>query len=170
MRDIKGKSLSTMLVIVTQRFEGKFDRGGHPYVLHCLKVMHYLRTEDEELMCVGLGHDLLEDTFESIEEGVKFLRYKGFSERVINGIVCMTRIPGETEEEYEARVMSNPDSIQCKLCDLRHNSDIRRLKGVREKDIARMVKYHNFYLKLKALTNPLAQLPEATAQPDEVAA
>jgi len=32
--------------------------------------------------------------------------------------------------------------------DLRHNSDIRRLKGITEKDIARMVKYHTFYMEI----------------------
>ena len=32
----------------------------------------------------------------------------------------------------------------------RHNSDIRRLKGVTEKDVARMVRYHEFYLELVA--------------------
>jgi hypothetical protein len=37
-----------------------------------------------------------------------------------------------------------------KMEDLRHNSDIRRLKGVRPKDIERMVRYHEFYLDLKA--------------------
>jgi len=36
-----------------------------------------------------------------------------------------------------------------KMADLRHNSDIRRLKGVSEKDIARIAKYHKFFLELK---------------------
>jgi len=39
--------------------------------------------------------------------------------------------------------------MRVKLCDLRHNSDIRRLKGVRPKDIERVVKYHNMYLAIK---------------------
>ena len=45
--------------------------------------------------------------------------------------------------------MSNRDSVIVKMADLRHNSDIRRLKGVTEKDIQRMVKYMNFYQELK---------------------
>jgi len=50
-------------------------------------------------------------------------------------------------------VMSNQDAIKVKMADLRHNSDIRRLKGVTEKDIARVAKYHQFYLELQNLQN-----------------
>jgi hypothetical protein len=37
------------------------------------------------------------------------------------------------------------------MADLRHNSDIRRLKGITEKDIARIEKYMKFYNELKEL-------------------
>lgn len=40
--------------------------------------------------------------------------------------------------------------LRVKMADLRHNTDIRRLKGVTEKDIARMAKYHQFYMEIKA--------------------
>jgi hypothetical protein len=40
--------------------------------------------------------------------------------------------------------------MKVKMADLRHNTDIRRLKGVTEKDITRMAKYHTFYMELKA--------------------
>lgn len=142
--------LSRMLAIVAHRHEGQFDRGGAPYVLHPLKVMHYLRSDDEELQCIALGHDLVEDTFETIEEGVAFLRAEEFSERVIQGILALTKIEGEAYEAYKARVKANLDAVCVKMADLRHNSDIRRLKGVRPKDIERVVRYHEFYLELKA--------------------
>ena len=150
---MKGKQLSRMLVIATQRHEGQFDKGGVPYILHPLKVMHYVRSDDE-VQCIALGHDLVEDTFPNVAEGVAFLRYHGFSERVIAGIVALTKVPGESFEAYKERVKANPDAVQVKMADLRHNSDIRRLKGVREKDIARIVKYHQFYLELKTTICP----------------
>jgi len=142
----KGEGLNKMLVLVTTEFDGIFDKGGMPYVLHCLKVMHYLKTDDEELQQIALGHDLVED-----RKNITYvlLKEKGFSERVINGIRCLTKVPGESEEEYLAKVMSNVDAVRVKLCDLRHNSDIRRLKGITQKDIARMEKYHKMYLALK---------------------
>jgi hypothetical protein len=40
-----------------------------------------------------------------------------------------------------------------KSADLRHNTDIRRLKGVTEKDIERVAKYHKFYLEIQARLN-----------------
>lgn len=144
----KGYYLSKMLALATTRHEGQFDKGGSPYILHPLKVMHYLKSEDEELQCIALGHDLLEDTFKDVSEGVSRLTYEGFSERIIKGILDLTKVPGEPYEAYKEKVKSNPDSIRVKLADLRHNSDIRRLKGVREKDIQRIAKYHEFYQEL----------------------
>lgn len=143
----KGEMLNKMLVLATNRHAGQFDKGGNPYILHPLKVMYYLKSDDEELQCIALAHDLVEDTDTTFTE----LRELGFSERVIAGIDAVTKRRGETYEEYKARVKANPDAVDVKMCDLRHNSDIRRLKGVTEKDIARAAKYHAFYLELKML-------------------
>ena len=144
----RGESLNKMLVLVTTEFDGIFDKGGVPYVLHCLKVMHYLKSDDEELCCIALGHDLVEDR-KNITYA--FLREMGFSERIIAGIAAVTKIPGESPDEYLAKIKANPDAIRVKLADLRHNSDIRRLKGISEKDIKRIEKYHKMYLELKEL-------------------
>lgn len=142
----KGEMLGRMIVIATNAHAGQFDKGGAPYILHPLRVMSFLKTDDEELQCIAVGHDVIEDTSVTYQD----LREAGISERVIAGIAALTKNPGETLGEYKARVMANPDAMQVKLCDLRHNSDIRRLKGVTEKDIARMSKYHTFYLEIQA--------------------
>jgi (p)ppGpp synthase/HD superfamily hydrolase len=142
----RGEMLDRMLVIATNAHAGQFDRGGAPYILHPLRVMSFLKTDDEELQCIALGHDVIEDT----KVTYKDLYDSGISERVISGIRALTKVPGETLDEYKARVFANSDAMQVKLCDLRHNTDIRRLKGVTEKDIARMAKYHTFYLEIQA--------------------
>jgi (p)ppGpp synthase/HD superfamily hydrolase len=143
----KGEMLSAMLVLATNTHNGQFDKGGVPYILHPLKVMHYLKSDDEELMCIALGHDLVEDHGKVVT--YHLLREMGFTERVIDGIRCLTKVPGETYEEYKAKVKSNIDAIRVKMADLRHNTDIRRLKGTTEKDIKRTIQYHNFYMELK---------------------
>lgn len=148
---MKGKQLSKMLLLATVRHEGQFDKAGLPYILHPLKVMHYLKSDDEELQCIALGHDLIEDTFKHFADGVGALRYNGFSDRVIQGILALTKIPGESHDGYKTKVKANPDAVLVKMADLRHNSDIRRLKGVTPKDIERTVSYHNFYMELKDL-------------------
>lgn len=143
---MKGEMLSMMISLATDRHARQLDKGGRPYILHPLTVMHRLRTDDEELQCIALGHDLLEDTKTTVQE----LDALGFSNRVIVGILRLTKEENETEEGYRQKVKSNQDAIRVKMEDLRHNSDIRRLKGVRSKDIERMVRYQEFYLELKA--------------------
>lgn len=142
----KGRMLDKMLVLVTNAHAGQFDKGGNPYILHPLSVMYYLKTDDEELMCIALGHDVVEDTNVTYKD----LRDAGISERVMDGIRALTKVPGQTYDEYKEMVFSNLDAMRVKMADLRHNTDIRRLKGVTEKDIARMVKYQVFYTEIKA--------------------
>lgn len=137
--------LNIAIRIAAVAHAGQFDKGGNPYILHPLKVMHYLKSDDEELMAIAVLHDVVEDTAITYA----YLREQGLSERVIDGVRDVTKVPGETPEEYQARVMRNIDSIRVKMEDLRHNSDIRRLKGVTEKDIARVVVYQKFYTELK---------------------
>lgn len=141
--------LNQMLVLVANKFDGKFDKGGNPYILHCLAVMHKLRTEDEELQCIALGHDLVEDTDVTYAQ----LLDLGFSTRVVSGIRAMTKHTGQSYEEYKLAVKSNPDAVKVKMQDLLHNSDLRRLKGVQEKDVQRAIKYMNFYQELKEISN-----------------
>lgn len=140
----KGDMLGKMLVLTTTAHAGQTDRGGTPYILHCLKVMHYLKTDDEELQCIALGHDVVEDTDVTFED----LKVMGFSTRVVDGICAMTKVDGASYDDYKLQVFLNKDAMRVKLCDLRHNTDIRRLKGITEKDIARMSKYHQFYVEI----------------------
>lgn len=141
----KGMMLANMLLIATNAHAGQFDKGGKPYILHPLKVMHYLKTEDEELQCIALGHDLIEDTDVTYSE----LIGAGMSARVIEGIRALTKMRGESYLEYKQRVLQNRDAMLVKLCDLRHNTDIRRLKGITDKDVARIAKYHEFWVEIQ---------------------
>lgn len=140
--------LETAIRLAMEAHEGQFDKGGHPYILHPLKVMHYLKTDDVELMAIAVLHDAIEDNKKFT---YRRLREEGMSDRVINGVRALTKIAGETHDEYKQRVAANKDAVKVKKCDLRHNSDIRRLKGITEKDIARTAGYHIFYMELDAL-------------------
>ncbi len=139
--------LSQMLSLATTAHAGQFDKGGKPYILHPLKVMHYLQSDDEELQCIALGHDLIEDTWVTEQ----MLYANGMSTRVVEGIVALTKVEGQSFAEYKDKVKSNPDAVRVKMCDLRHNTDVRRLKGLTEKDFERMQRYSVFYSELKAI-------------------
>jgi GTP diphosphokinase / guanosine-3',5'-bis(diphosphate) 3'-diphosphatase len=145
----KGELLGKVLVLATNAHAGQFDRGKNPYILHPLKVMHYLKTDDEELQCMALLHDVIEDT----KTTWKDLEDIGCTERVLNAVRALTKMPGQSYDEYKENVFANEDAMRVKLCDLRHNTDIRRLKGITEKDIERIAKYNSFYLEILARLN-----------------
>lgn len=139
--------LATAIALAAEKHKDMFDKGGMPYILHPLKVMHYLKTDDIELMCVAVLHDVVEDC----DVTYKDLMNYGMSVRVVNAIACLTKVPGEDHEMYLAKIKGNDDAIRVKLCDLRHNMDARRLKGISDKDSKRMDKYCKMYYELKDL-------------------
>lgn len=146
------EQLSMAIAFATEKHFGQFDRAGLPYILHPLKVMHYLKTDDLELMCIGALHDVAEDCYDGdYARCWSEMRAMGFSERVILGVCGMSKVPGETEEEKLSRICNNPDVIKCKKCDLRHNMDPRRMKGVSEKDRVRNDAYSKLYWAIKDL-------------------
>lgn len=139
-------SLDSLLQLAVNAHHGQRDKVGKPYILHPLKVMHYLKSDDWELCAIALLHDVIEDTKTTYKE----LREAGATDRIVEGVRCLTKLPGETLEEYVEKVCSNVDAMEVKLCDLRHNTDIRRLKGLTEKDFARLQKYQTMYATIKA--------------------
>lgn len=149
----KGQLLGKFLVFATNAHDGQFDKAGQPYILHVLQVLNGVSSLDEETQCIAVGHDLLEDTKTTIED----LAELGASSRIIQGILALTKQNGESYNTYKRKVLSNKDAMLVKQSDLRHNSDITRLKGITEKDIARMGKYMSFYTEIeRELTNILA--------------
>lgn len=140
------QQLATMIMLAATSHEKQFDKGGRPYVLHVLKVMHYLKDkDDDELNCIAVGHDLIEDTPVTAGSLIQL----GMSSRVIGGIVRLTKVDGQSPEEYLRGILESYDACRVKLADLRHNTDIRRLKGLREKDLKRMQKYHKMHMQIK---------------------
>ena len=140
----RGELLGKVITFATNAHAGQFDRGGKPYILHPLAVMYLLNSDDEELNCIALLHDVVEDTKTTWQD----LKDIGCTDRIIDALAALTKMPGQTYEQYKQGVFDNADAMQVKKADLQHNSDIRRLKGITEKDIARTAKYHAFYLEI----------------------
>lgn len=141
-----GDLLGSAIHTAVDNHRGQTDKGGRPYFLHVMAVMLMVTEfEDEELECIAILHDTIEDTALTYT----MMKDLGFTSRVIEGVRAMTKQRGQTYDEYKKQVMANPDAIVVKMADLRHNSDITRLKGVTEKDLERVVKYCQFYSELK---------------------
>lgn len=139
------QQLALAIKLASEGHLDQVDKGGKPYILHPIKVMHYLKTDDTELMAIGVMHDLVEDCDVTFDD----LREHGFSDRVIEGVRLLTKEEGVSDVEYIAAIKMSVDATRVKLADLRHNSDVRRLKGMTDKDLLRMRKYHGMFLELE---------------------
>ncbi len=137
--------LATAIRIAAQVHEHQKDKGGSAYILHPMRVMMRLRTTDEELMSIAILHDVVEDSSWTDE----MLKDAGMSDRVITALGFLTKQPNDTYEMYIQRMVFNRDAMIVKLQDLKDNSDISRMKGLREKDFERLVKYNKAYAFLE---------------------
>ena len=138
-------TLAKMHAIVAVAFKDKHDKGGRPYIEHCLRVMEAGRIHGDEVMAAFLAHDLLEDCPEWTPER---LREEGFSNMTIRIIVTMTHMKDEPYDEYIKRIALEKFPTIGKRADLRDNMDVTRLKGLRRKDFERIEKYARSYTYL----------------------
>lgn len=142
----KGAFLEMALKVMVEAHIGQLDRGGAPYCLHPITVMNYLNTTDEQLQCVALLHDVVEDSGFSLA----VLGRLGFTPRIIDAVDALTKKPGQDYTDYRRAVMSNRDAMQVKMCDLRHNMDLSRLQSASRRDIERKERYLEFYREIEA--------------------
>lgn len=136
--------LGTAISIAASGHRNQVDKGGNAYILHPIRMMMRLRTDDDELMAIAILHDCKEDC--GITDDM--LREAGMTERVIDGVDALTKRDGESYDAFIKRCALNPDARLVKREDLRDNSDITRLKGLRQKDFERLEKYSRAFVYL----------------------
>lgn len=141
--DLKQQLAYAIKLAATEHY-GQFDKGGQPYILHCLKVMHYLKDYSVEVQIAGVLHDIVEDTDITLD----FLSDQGINALSLEIIDRMTKKSGQTPEEYVGGILKHYQTCLVKRADLRHNTDVRRLKGLEDKDLLRMRKYHGMFVKI----------------------
>lgn len=141
--------LAKAILIATQAHDGQYDKGGNPYILHPLTVMYNMRQQgfDVETQCIAALHDVVEDTDWTLEK----LAAAGMSEPVIEGLRLMCHAPDEDYFQYIEKMQHNIRTLRVKKGDIEHNFDIRRLKGLRQKDFARLEKYSKAYILIQQL-------------------
>lgn len=142
-----GTMLGRAVALAAAVHEQQTDRGGHAYILHPLRMMMRLRTRDTELMCIAVLHDVIEDSDGAIT--VERLREEGYSDRVLAALQLLTHDKTVPYDAYVRGIATNRDAIRVKLEDLRDNSDITRLKGLRQKDFERVERYNRAFVFLE---------------------
>lgn len=140
--------LAKAIALASKVFENRLDKGGQPYILHCIRVMLAVAPNPIRMQ-VGILHDVVEDTKEDPEPITLADLYKmGFEERVVTAVGILTHDKSIPYLDYIKPIALNEDALPVKLADLQDNSNITRLKGIGKKDLDRMEKYHKAYLYL----------------------
>ncbi len=142
-------NLGIAYALAAEVFKDKTDKSGRPYFEHCLYVASKMDTDEEKI--IALLHDVPEDTKDTPNPITsQTLRDIGFSEEIIRNVDILTHQP---EDDYESvyirRIAKYPKAKKVKLVDLEHNSQVTRLKGLRQKDFMRLEKYLRSYVYLK---------------------
>lgn len=107
------------------------DKVGEPYILHPIRVMLTVSSLPER--CVAVLHDVLEDTSCTEQE----LR-ENFTNEIVNAVVAITKVEGETYQEYLKKVKANPIARTVKIADVRDNASPIRLYKLDPKTVQRL--------------------------------
>ncbi len=128
--------------IAKKAHAGQVDKAGVDYIQHPLYVASQVNTEQEK--AVALLHDVIEDSDITAAD----LFASGLSNEVVTAVQILTKKKGQSYQEYLGKVKSNNLARVVKLADLKHNSDLSRLKSVTNTDYERVKKYKNaiYYL------------------------
>ena len=131
------------LEIALKAYAGQTDKAGKTYILHPLRLMAQMETEEE--MCVALLHDVIEDSEFTAED----LLDEGIPAHIVNAVQYLTKNKGENYDDFIDRVLENKCAAKIKLADIEDNINILRLNTVTEKDLERIAKYHRAWHKIK---------------------
>ena len=135
MNTSKQPMLELALSIATEAHNGQCDTAGVDYIEHPIYVASQVDTEEEK--AVALLHDVIEDSPFTAEE----LLLAGLPETVVAAVQILSKKKGQDYQTYLENVKSNPLARVVKLADLKHNSDLSRLRSVTDNDLERLEKY-----------------------------
>ena len=110
------------------------DKAGRCYIFHPINVA--LGVNGVRAKTVALLHDVLEDSDLCSIKDFSFL-----DEEQMETILLLTHSANEEYFNYINKVKTNKIALAVKLADLRHNSNLKRLKTITERDINRRNKY-----------------------------
>lgn len=135
-------NLGIAIAIAAKGFERVVDKSGRPYILHCLRVMEEMDSDDEKM--VAVLHDTVEDGVCTVDDLIGL----NFSSEVVLAVVRLTHKKEVSYEDYIKSISHDKIATKVKKADLKDNSDITRLKGLTKKDFDRIEKYHKAFTYL----------------------
>ncbi len=130
------------LEIALTAYSGKKDKAGKPYILHPIRLMTRMKTDEE--MAAALLHDVIEDS----EISEKDLINNSIPPKVVDAVSSLTRLKNERYENFINRILNNPLACKIKKADIEDNLNILRLKSLNDEDLKRVARYHRAWVKL----------------------
>lgn len=118
---------------------GQVDKGGVDYINHPLTVASSVG-DDISAIIVALLHDTVEDTEKTFDELQTEIPLTAEELQALKLLTHDKKIP---YFEYVAQIKANELAAKVKVADLKHNSDLSRLKNPTVKDLERVKKYHH---------------------------
>ena len=122
--------LERALALAVEAHEGHQNSVGGPYILHPLRVMARVETDDERV--VAILHDAVENGSDRMT--LARLREEGIPEEIVVAVDCLTRRDGEAYDAFVERLAPNALARRVKLADLADNLDLLRLPQVTRDD------------------------------------
>jgi (p)ppGpp synthase/HD superfamily hydrolase len=128
-------TLEDAIAAAAKLHRGQRDKAGAVYVLHPLRVMMAVETEQAQILAVL--HDTVEDAgWEALRQHVGAL-----PSWLEEGLDALSRRSGETYDDFIARVDRHPLARIVKLADLADNMDLSRIREPTMADHQRVEKY-----------------------------
>lgn len=143
------------LALSFEAHKAQVDKTGLSYVYHPFHLADQMRTEAEA--CVALLHDTIEDAGYTPQT----LADAGMPDEVIEAVVALSHDTSVPYLDYVLGLRDKPLARAVKIADLKHNSNLSRLKKVKPSDRRRYVKYQ----MALALLNDSADSFDGTLDP-----
>lgn len=137
------------ILLAVEAHRGEVGPDGEPRILHPLRVMLALRTEEERT--VGVLHEVLE----SSDRGPGDLQDDGYPEEVAEAVDCLTRRDGEPHEAHLERIMSSPLARRVRIADLEDEMDASGPGSWRERSDGELEEHWRQLKELVARCSPV---------------
>ncbi|MDX1415762.1 MAG: hypothetical protein R3293_16310 [Candidatus Promineifilaceae bacterium] len=136
--------LEEAIAVALEAHAGVMTRSGRPYILHPLRLM--IQMDSEEEMITAVLHDVVEDSPLTLTD----LAGMGFSSQVLDALDLLTRNKETTSyDDYIMAIKENDLARKIKLADLEHNMDVRRLPNpMSQQDLNRLQRYRRAWKTL----------------------
>ena len=104
-------NLEKAIKIAVKAHSGQVEKNGDPGILHPLRVMHSVSTNEEKI--VAVLHDVIEDSKLTFKD----LKKAGFSDKIVNAVKSVSNLKGEDYFKFIKRASKNKIGRIVKIAD-----------------------------------------------------